>query len=274
MSEILGVPLDAAYYVVTSLAGALSPLAGALSVALAIVLFTVAVRLLLLPFSYYALRGQLAQARLAPQIQALRQQHRRDPERLNHEVRALYRANGTSMFAGYLPLLLQWPFLTVMYLLFRSATINGAPNSLLRHHLFGASLSAHWLSGPGPLSLQGGVFAAVFALLALTAYLSARHSRRLFPPPSPAKVTSATGHTGRTQKAPGTPPAKAATPSWLPHVLPLVTVVFAAFLPLAGGLYLLTTTAWTLLERRVLARHVQQAPPPPAPAVKAAARAG
>ena len=174
MSNILGVPLDAAYYVVTSLAGALTPLAGALSVALAIVLFTIAVRLLLLPFSYYALRGQVAQSRLAPQLQALRHQHRRDPERLNRELRALYRANGTSMFAGYLPLLLQWPFLTVLYLLFRSATINGAPNSLLRHHLFGASLSAHWLTAPGPFSLQGAVFAAIFALLALTAYLSAR----------------------------------------------------------------------------------------------------
>lgn len=63
-------------------------------------------------------------------------------------------------------------------------------------------------------------------------------------------------------------------PSWLTNVLPLVTVVFAAFLPLAGGLYLLTTTAWTLLERRTLARHVQQAPPPAVPAAKTAARAG
>ncbi|HEY2522121.1 MAG TPA: membrane protein insertase YidC, partial [Streptosporangiaceae bacterium] len=185
MSNILGVPLDAAYYVVTSLAGLLTPLAGAWSVALAIVLFTIAVRLVLLPFGYYALRGQVAQSRLAPQLQALRHQHRRDPERLNREVRGLYRANGTSMFAGYLPLLLQWPFLTVMYLLFRSATINGAPNSLLRHHLFAASLSAHWLTAPGPLSLQGAVFAAIFALLALTAYLSARLNRRLFPRPTP-----------------------------------------------------------------------------------------
>jgi hypothetical protein len=42
-----------------------------------------------------------------------------------------------------------------------------------------------------------------------------------------------------------------------------VTVVFAAFLPLAGGLYLLTTTTWTLLERRLLARRVQQAPAAP-----------
>lgn len=312
MSKILGVPLDAAYYVVTSLAGALTPLTGALSVALAIVLFTIAVRLVLLPFSYYALRGQLAQARLAPQIQALRQQHRRNPERLNQEVRALYRANGTSMFAGYLPLLLQWPFLTVMYLLFRSATINGAPNSLLRHHLFGALLSAHWLSGPGPLSLQGAVFAAVFVLLALAAYLGARLNRRLFPRPTPSTNFTGPASTKRpaaikrptaaTRPAPSkrasasrslntpkgtsspkgnsTPEASSnapapsiAMPSWLTNALPLVTVVFAAFLPLAGGLYLLTTTTWTLLERRLLARHVRQAPAPPAPAVKTPARA-
>jgi YidC/Oxa1 family membrane protein insertase len=253
MSEFLGVPLGAAYYVVTSLATALTPLTGPLSVALAIVGCTIAVRLLVLPFSYYALRGQLAQARLAPQLQALRQRHRRHPERLNQEVKALYRANGTSMFAGYLPLLLQWPFLTVMYLLFRSATINGAPNTLLRHHLFGALLSSHWLSAPGPLSLQGAVFAALFASLGLAAHLGARLNRRLFPRPTPAATS-----------------APAAPPSWLTSLLPLVTVVFAAFLPLAGGLYLLTTTAWTLLERRTLARHLKQAPASPAPAVKAA----
>ena len=272
MSNILGVPLDAAYYVVTSLAAALTPLTGALSVALAIVLFTIAVRLVLLPFSYYGLRGQLAQARLAPQLKALSRQHRRNPERLNQEIRALHRANGTSMFTGYLPLLLQWPFLTVMYLLFRSATINGAPNSLLRHHLFGALLSAHWLSGPGPVSLQGAVFASVFVLLALAAYLGARFNRRLFPRPTP--TATAPGTNTRSTGTSRTPSTTSATmPSWLTNVLPLVTVVFAAFLPLAGGLYLLTTTTWTLLERRLLARHFQQTPPSAAPAVKTPARA-
>src|SRR6201986_368349 len=184
MSGIFGVPVDAAYYVVTNLAAALTPLTGGLAVAGAIVVFPFAVPLLLLPFSYYAPRGQLAQSRLAPQLQALRQRHRRDPDRLTREVRALYRANGTSMFAGYLPLLLQWPFLTVMYLLFRSATINGVPNNLLRHHLFGALLSAHWLSGPGPFSLQGVVFMAIFVLLAVVAFLGPRLNRRLFPRPT------------------------------------------------------------------------------------------
>ena len=279
MSKIFGVPLDAAYHVVTALAGALTPLTGTLAVALSIVVFTIAVRLLVMPFSFYALRGQLARARLAPQLQALRQKFRRDPERLNREIRALYRANGTSMFAGYLPLVLQWPFLTVMYLLFRSATIDGAPNTLLRHRLFGAPLSAHWLTAPGPVSLQGAVFAVVFVLLALTGILSARHHRRLFPRPASAPVRTAPVRTASkstvaTRTTPGAPATPAAMPSWLTNVLPLVTVVFAAFLPLAGGLYVLTTTAWTLLERRLLARYAQLTPPSPAEPVKVPAQAG
>ena len=269
MSGIFGVPVDAAYYVVTNLAAALTPLTGGLAVAVAIVVFTVAVRLLLLPFSYYALRGQLAQSRLAPQLQALRQRHRRDPDRLTREVRALYRANGTSMFAGYLPLLLQWPLLSVVYLLFRSATIGGAPNRLLHHHLFTASLGAHWLTTPGPLSAQGIVFAALFALLIATGYLTVRVSRRLFPSPAlalaaapgPAQGSQRAGAV-RAPKARAVAPAAPASPSpWLNRLTPLITVVFAAFLPLAGVLYLLTTTTWTLLERRVLPRFIRPAAP-------------
>jgi YidC/Oxa1 family membrane protein insertase len=266
--SIFSVPVDAAYYVVSALAGALTPLAGGLAVAAAIVVATVAVRVLLLPFAYYALRGQVAQSRLAPQLQALRQRYRRDPDRLTREVRSLYRANGTSMFAGYLPLLLQWPLLSVTYLLFRSGTINGAPNTLLRHHLLTVQLGAHWLTAPGPLSLQGAVFAALFVVLALVGYLAVRVSRRIFPPPATAASPAAAS------PAPASPAAASpASPSpWLARVAPLVTVVFAAFLPLASGLCLATTTAWTLLERRVLARYLQADPPPTpdAAAVKAA----
>jgi YidC/Oxa1 family membrane protein insertase len=271
MSTIFGVPVDAAYYVVSTLAAALTPLTGGLAVAVAIVLSTVAVRLLLLPLSYYALRGQVAQSRLAPQLQALRQRHRGDPDRLTREARALYRDHGTSMFAGYLPLLLQWPLLSVMYLLFRSRTVGGAPNSLLRHHLFTVLFGAHWLTAPGPLSGQGAVFAGLFALLIVAGYLAVRVSRRLFPASaaalSPAAGSPAAGSLAPGSLAPGAPapgPAVASSP-WLGRLMPLLTVVFAAFLPLAGVLCLLTTTAWTLLERRVFARYLHPADPPVTP---------
>jgi YidC/Oxa1 family membrane protein insertase len=256
MSGIFGVPVDAAYHVVTTLAGALTPLTGGLAVAVAIVVSTVAVRLLLLPFSYRALRGQVAQSRLAPQLQVLRQRHRRDPDRLTREMRAVYRAHGTSMFAGYLPLLLQWPLLSVMYLVFRSGTIDGAPSALLRHHLLAAQLGAHWLTAPGPLSGQGAVFAALFALLALTGYLAIRVSRRLFPPPA---AVAPDAPASQAAASPARPALSASR--WVARVTPLLTVVFAAFLPLAAVICLLTTTAWTVLERRVLARYLPPAAP-------------
>ena len=70
MSGFFDVPVDAAYHVVTLLANLLTPLLGGLAAAAAIVGITMAVRLLLLPLSYRAMRGMAAQARVAPQATA------------------------------------------------------------------------------------------------------------------------------------------------------------------------------------------------------------
>jgi YidC/Oxa1 family membrane protein insertase len=231
MTSIFGVPVDAAYHLVSSLVTVLTPLFGGLAAVAAIVAFTMAVRLVLLPLSYRALRGLNNQARIAPTVAALRKRHAGQPDVLQKELTALYRAEGTSMFAGCLPLLVQWPFLSVMYLLFRSSTIGGAPNALLHHELFGAPLASHLLSGAGLLSPEGAVFAGLLAVLALLCWLTARVARRLGAGSSVAGPAAATGDLGR--------------------VVPYLTVVFAAFLPLAAGIYLVTTTAWTLGERAV-----------------------
>ena len=251
MFSVLGVAVTAAYHVVSAFDQALAPLAGGLAAAAAIVMFTVAVRLLLLPLSYYAIRGQASQARLAPQVQALRQRHAGHPDRLQRELAALYQREGSGMLAGCLPLLLQLPFLSVMYTLFRSATVGGRPNSLLRHDLFGAALGSHWLSGPGPLSAQGAVFFGLFALLAAAGWLATRVTRALA-----ARQPAAT-------PAPG-------LMGWVARVLPFTTVAVAAVMPLAAGLYLLTTTAWAAAERMVLGRRLARAQP----AVAAPARTG
>jgi YidC/Oxa1 family membrane protein insertase len=236
MSSFLGVPVDAAYHLVSGLTGILTPALGGLAAVAAIVAFTMAVRLLLMPLSLRALRGQAAQARLAPQLAALRQRYGKQPERLQREMAALYKREGTSMFAGFAPLLLQWPFLSVMYLLFRSPTVGGTANTLLTHDLLGVPLGAHWLSGAGPLALAGAhgvVFVGLFALLAALCWLSARLGRLMT-----AQVTGAT----------------AGGPGLLVRALPYVTVVIAAFAPLAAGIYLLTTLAWSLAERMLCSR--------------------
>ena len=238
MPSFLGVPVDAAYHLVSGLTGILTPVLGGLAAVAAIVAFTMAVRLLLMPLSLRALRGQAIQARLAPQLAALRQRFGRQPERLQREMAALYRREGTGMFAGFVPLLLQWPFLSVMYLLFRSPTVGGTANTLLTHDLLGVPLGAHWLSGAGPLDLasaHGAVFLGVFALLAGLCWLSARFGRLMM------------------ARAAGAEPGAEPGAGLLARVLPYLTVVIAAFAPLAAGIYLLTSLAWSLAERMFFA---------------------
>jgi YidC/Oxa1 family membrane protein insertase len=242
MFSFLGVPVDAAYHLVSGLTGIFTPVLGALAAVAAIVVFTMAVRLLLMPLSLRALRGQAVQAQLAPHLQALRQRYGRQPERLQREMTALYKREGTSMFAGFAPLLLQWPFLSVMYLLFRSPQVGGTANTLLSRDLFGVPLGMHWLSGAGAASAQGAVFLGVFALLAGLCWLSARLGRRM-------AAQAARG--GRGAAA----PAAAGGPGLLARVLPYLTVVFAAFVPLAAGIYLLTSLAWSLAERAFYSRR-------------------
>ena len=131
MSGFLGVPVGAAYHLVFALTHLLTPVAGGLAAVAAIIVFTAAVRLLIAPLSLRARHGQAATARLAPQVQVLRKQHAGQPDRLQRELAALYQREGVRPLGGFLPLLLQWPFLSVMYLLFRSAAVDGGPNQLL-----------------------------------------------------------------------------------------------------------------------------------------------
>jgi YidC/Oxa1 family membrane protein insertase len=241
MLSLFGVPVDAAFHVVAGFTGILVPVLGGLAAVAAIVAVTMAVRLILMPLSFRALRGQAVQARLAPQLQALRQRYAKKPEQLQREMSALYKREGTSMFAGFAPLLLQWPLLSVIYLLFRSPRVGGKPNTLLSRDLFGVPLGTHWLSGAGPASGQGAVFLGVFALLAGLCWLSSRLARMMSAPPVSQKPNG---------KQAADPPAAAGAGA-LVKVLPYLTVVIAAFAPLAAGIYLLVSLGWSLAERRL-----------------------
>jgi YidC/Oxa1 family membrane protein insertase len=187
--------------------------------ALAIVLFTVAVRLLLHPLYRAAVRGEKAKAKLAPEIQKLQKKYGKDLMRRSEESQKVYKKNGVSMFAGMLPMFATIPFFMVIY------QVVTTPNPLLEGSIFGISLSAHFTSS------FAWVFFVLFGLLAVVAYLTVRWQRsQMTTTPTPGFMTG------------------------LIKVLPFGTILVAAYLPLAAGLYLLTTTTWTIAERALLYR--------------------
>jgi YidC/Oxa1 family membrane protein insertase len=231
MLGFLNAPVGVAYHVVFALSQFLAPLTGGLATAAAIIVFTLAVRLLLSPLSFTALRGQARIATLQPRIAELRTTYSRQPDRLQRELTALYAAEGGGLLAGCLPLLLQLPFFSVIYRLLESATVAGRSNVLLSRHLLAAPLGSHWLTGAGPASTQGLVFLGLFALIAAACFVVARIARSAGPAPA-----ASTG---------------------LSRALPYLTVVIAAFAPLAAGLYLLTSTGWTAAERAIWRRRTR-----------------
>ncbi|GAA3339699.1 membrane protein insertase YidC [Amorphoplanes nipponensis] len=226
-SAALDAVVGVAHSALDALATLLTPVAGGLAAALAIVLFTVAVRLLISPLGWLQARSARRAAALAPRLAALRERHRDDPVLLATETLALQRANGAGPFAALLPALAQAPFFMLMYRLVRPGP--GAPAGVLGGHLFGVPLTAHLAAGLP-------VFAGLLALATGLAWWSARRARRLMATPAdPAQ--------------PG-----AALLARIVTAVPYLTVLMVAWLPLAGGLYLVTSAAWTALEQVVWRR--------------------
>ncbi|MGS2618036.1 YidC/Oxa1 family membrane protein insertase [Micromonospora sp. LZ34] len=221
----------------------LEPLAGGTATATvaAIVLLTVAVRLLISPLTVAQVRGERRRAALAPQVRDLQRRYADDPARLQSELFSLYRSAGANPVSGCLPLLLQAPVLLVMYRLFSTAE---GGTGLLDERLAGVPLGHHLADG-----LTGAVLPLFGVLLALLVALAWWMSRRM------RRASAATGTVaGAPVEGPG-----AATLGRLLPLLPYATVLVALVLPLAAVIYLVTTTAWSALEQLVL-RRPQQAP--------------
>lgn len=227
-------------HLVAQLGRLLEPVLAESATAAAIVLFTVLVRLALHPLSRAAFRG-------------------------------------ATPMAGCLPMLLQLPVFFVMYQAFSSAEVGGAANELLGHRLFAAPLGGRWtdaLGEGGVFGAPGLVFLGLFAAIGVVAAWSAVRGRRAAAAAPPVPVALPVGAKGNAgAKGKGNAHAKAgakasasAAATGLPQVtaeqqammrklggvLPLLsfgTLITAAVVPLAAGLYLLTTTAWTVAER-------------------------
>src|SRR5918998_2895491 len=79
------------------------------SYGLAIILLTLAVRVLLLPLSIKQTRSMREMAKIQPEVKKLQQKHKGDRQKMNEEMMALYKEHGVNPFGGCGPLLLQFP---------------------------------------------------------------------------------------------------------------------------------------------------------------------
>ncbi len=92
--------------------------------AIAITLLTIVIMGALTPFTVKSTKSMLAMQKLQPEIKKLQQKYKGPENRqiLNEELMRLYREEGANPVGGCLPVLLQAPFLFILYSVIRGLT--------------------------------------------------------------------------------------------------------------------------------------------------------
>lgn len=84
----------------------------------ALILFTIVVKLILLPVSAKSKKSMMQMSRVTPLVQAIQKKYENDPQRQNEAIRDLYKKEGVSMGGGCLwalvPLLIMLPLYAVV----------------------------------------------------------------------------------------------------------------------------------------------------------------
>ncbi len=254
MSDLISALMSVFADLVAHLADLLDPLFHGSATAAAIVLFTACVRLLVHPLSRASARGQKARARLSPQIAELRKKHGKNPERFQKAVLELHREEKVSPLSGCLPSLFQLPAFFLLYHLFSSSgsgSGDGESGGMLDHTLGSAPLGGRWadaLADGGLFGAQGLVYLVLFVIVAAVATFNYGRTKRQLAATPPVQNGD--------QQVPGM--------GAITKIMPLMsfmTLFTVAFVPLAAGLYVVTSTTWSAVERAALYRDMPNGAP-------------
>jgi YidC/Oxa1 family membrane protein insertase len=82
---------------------------------LAIICFTIGVKLLFFPLANYSYRSMSKMRLLGPKIQAMRERYKDDPQKQQQEMMALYKAEKVNPASGCLPMIVQIPVFFSLY---------------------------------------------------------------------------------------------------------------------------------------------------------------
>lgn len=102
----------------------------------AVILLTIVVRIMVLPFNVYSYKSMKKMQEIQPQIASLRERYKDDQQKQQQEMMTLMRENKVNPVGGCLPVLLQFPIFIALYqVLGNSIELYQAPFILWIHDL-------------------------------------------------------------------------------------------------------------------------------------------
>ena len=223
----------------------------------AIILLTIAVRIVLLPLGIKQTRSMQAMQKLQPKVKELQRKYKGNRQKLTEEMQKLYKEHQVNPLGGCLPLLLQLP---VFFALYQVLTSGGGtrylPDGALKtaisqggESFLGINLacppSAAWAGEFNGLTCgAGGVLGAAFPflLIALMAFTTWYQQRQM---------TRASAATGQAQQM-----------QIMGRIMPIILVVFSWGIATGVLVYWVTTNAWQIGQQTFMLRSRTRDNPP------------
>jgi len=93
-----------------------------------LIIFSILIKIIVYPLTKKSYQSMRAMSGLQPKLQALKEKHANDPQKLNQATMKLYKEEGVNPMGGCLPMLIQMPLLFALFQVFRSTIeLRGAP---------------------------------------------------------------------------------------------------------------------------------------------------
>lgn len=227
-----------------------------------IILLTVLIRLLLFPLMGKQLRSMKQMQLLNPKLAELKEQYKKNPQRLQAETMLLYKQHGINPAAGCLPLLIQLPLIWGLYSVLQHAVTQtklAEVNKLIYSdslklssmwdaHFFGLPLG----QTPGKLLATVGVGILLIPILTgVSQFIQTKMTT-----PAPVKKDPA--------KKDSQPDFATAFQTQSLYIFPFMIGFFSFNFPVGLSLYWITFTVFGIIQQYLMQKERAYAPATPA----------
>ena len=209
---------------------------------IAVIIFTVIVRLILFPLSKKAIVTQVRMKELEPALAALKQTHKDDRNALALKTMALYKESKVSPFSSFLVLLIQLPIIFGLYSIFIKSGLPVVNSSLLYSFVGVPLVNMHFLGlvDIGARSIFLSILAAISQFLQLHFSLASMKST----PSANSQMDMAQNMTKN-----------------MKYFFPIIVFFISYKISAVVALYWTVTSIFTLAQELVVRRHLKKHQP-------------
>ncbi len=204
---------------------------------IAVIFFTIIIRLILFPLAQASLRTQIVAQKIQPEIDGLREKYKNDAQQQAAKIMEVYRSNKINPFASIFFLLIQIPIIFGLYFMFLKAGLPAVNDALLYSFVTGPEHVSTFFLGFIDMTIRS---IPIAILAGVTQFIQAR----LIKTPDTQKKGSFGADFMKGMQF------------QMKYIFPVIITFVAAALPASVALYWATSNTFSIVQEVVLRKKL------------------